>query len=170
MIAYKLITRTEIQQYKQISNSIHDDKLEQIILEAQFNDLRPLIGEAFYYKMISEVEDSSTDYDDLLDGGIYTYNSVDHTNVGLKAVLSSYIYARVNMFGDVINTPFGNVIKQNENSTNIDTSTKKTFYQMNRNEGFNLWQNVHKFLVRTSFAGYQGCRTQKNTFKISKIG
>lgn len=170
MITTKLIIREEIQQYKQISKSIHNDKLNQLILEAQYNDLRPLLGDNFYLKMLDEIEDGSIVYNELLDGSVYNYNSIDYKNVGLKAVLSSYIYARLMMFGDVINTPFGNVIKENDSSSKPDTSVKKTFYQMNRNEAYNLWLNVERFMVRTSFTGYKSCRKNKNTFKISKAG
>lgn len=121
--------------------------------------------------MIDEINEGSLDYEDLLDGGTYDYKGVTYTNVGLKAVLASYVYARLIMFGDVINTPFGSVNKlNNETSKPVDLTTRKTFYQLNRNEAYNLWLNVERYMARTSFTGYNTCRKNKNTFKISKAG
>lgn len=172
MITTKLITRAEIQQYKQLSNSIHDDKLNQIIVESQFTDLQPLLGERLFNDIQKEVEATNNTYDDLLDGGIYTYKGVTYTNVGLKAVLASYIYARYAMFGDVLDNPFGMTQKLNVNESKpIDYATKKTFFNMNQNEAYNLWLNVEKFLIRTNVELFKGCQKQRpNTFKIGKVG
>ena len=75
-----LITKAEIQQYKQLSNSINQSKLEQIIKEAQFNDLRPLLGERLYNDVMTKVEASSTDYDDLMNGSVYEFGGITYTN------------------------------------------------------------------------------------------
>ncbi len=162
------ITLAGIQLYKQVSNSVYKDKLNQIILETQFEDIQPLLGETFFYTIDSNIEN----YNDLLNGSSYTYNGVTYVNVGLKAVLANYIYARLAMFGDVIDNPFGMTTKLNVNESKpIDLATKKTFYNSNRQYAYNLWLNVEKFIVRTNLAGYNsGCTTKPNTFKISKIG
>lgn len=162
------ITLAGIQQFKQVSNSVYKDKLNQIILETQFEDIQPLIGEDFFYKIDSDL----VGYTDLLDGSTYEYNGVTYVNVGLKAVLANYIYARLAMFGDVIDNPFGMTTKLNVNESKpIDLATKKTFYNSNRQYAYNLWLNVEKFMVRTKLVGYNsGCTTKPNTFKISRIG
>lgn len=167
-----LLTRTQIQEYKQISNSIHNDKLNQIIGEAQFHDLLPLLGERLYYAILTDVEDVGGVYDDLLDGGTYEYQGITYTNVGLRRVLASYVYARYAMFGDVIDNPFGMTQKLNVNESKpIDYSTKKTFYQMNQNEAFNYWLNVEKYLTRTGETLYTNCGvTRPKSFKITKAG
>jgi hypothetical protein len=173
-ITTKIITRQQIQQYKQISNSIYDDKLNQIILEAQFNDLMPLLGERFFNDILEKVEASSAIYDDLLDGGLYEYQGITYTNYGLRGVLANYAYARYTMFGDVIDNPFGQTQKFNVNESKpIDIGTKKTFYQMNRDIAYNYWLNVYAYLNRTAtdYPLWNQCIThQRNTFKISKIG
>ena len=166
MITTKLITRSEIQQYKQISNSIHNDKLNQIIIESQFEDLMPLLGE----RLFNDILNDAASYTDLLDGGTYTYQTITYTNVGLKAVLANYVYARYAMSGDVLDNPFGMTTKLNDTSQPISLETKKTFYNANRNTAFNLWLNVEKYLIRTEEPLFNGCITRPNTFKISKIG
>lgn len=165
-----LISRQEIQQYKQISNRINDDKLNQIILETQFDDILPLLGE----RLFNDVLSNTANYTDLLDGSTYDYNGITYTNYGLKSVIANYFYARYTMFGDVIDNPFGMTTKLNPNeSKQIDYSTKKTFYQANRNTAYNYWLNVERFILRTKIPLYKGCEQINNnnsTFKISRIG
>lgn len=168
MITTPIITRAEIQQYKQLSNSINNDKLNELILQAQMVDLLPLMGERLYYHLL----DNLIDYNDLLNGLTYDYNGITYTNVGLKAVLAHYVYARYAMFGDIIDTAFGLKAKiNNDVSERIDTSYKKTLYENNCNYAFNLWLNVEHYLIRTNNELYKcsGIFKPKN-FKMSRIG
>lgn len=168
MITTQLITRAEIQQYKQLSNSINNDKLNELILQSQMVDLLPLLGERLYYDLL----DNIAGYTDLLEGSTYTFQSVTYTNVGLKAVLAHYIYARYAMFGDIIDTAFGLKTKiNNDVSERIDTGYKKTLYESNCNYAFNLWLNVENYLIRTNNELYKcsGIFKPKN-FKMSRIG
>lgn len=168
MITTKLITRTEIQQYKQISKSIFDDKLNELILDTQFNDLQPLIGE----RLFNEILNNPTSYTDLLNGGTYEYGGITYQNYGLKAVLAYYIYARYAMFGDLIDNPFGITSKLNVNESKpIDYAFKKNLYQTNRESAYNVWLNVERFLIRTNEHLYRCNLGQaKGTIRISKIG
>ena len=168
MTTTKLITRTEIQQYKQISKSIFDDKLNDLIIDAQFNDLQPLIGERLFNAILDDV----ATYSELLDGGTYEYQGITYTNYGLKAVLAHYVYARYAMFGDLIDNPFGITSKINVNESKpIDYAFKKNLYANNRATAYNYWLNVERFLIRTNEPLFT-CLTGKasGTFKISKIG
>jgi hypothetical protein len=173
-ISTKIISRQQIQIYKQLSKSVYDDKLNQIILETQFQDLRPLLGERFFNDILNKVEASSTDYDDLLDGNTYTYQGITYTNYGLRCVLSNYIYARYTIFGDIIDNSFGQSIKMNVNESQpVSASIKKSLYQMNRDLAYNYWLNVRDYIVRnnTTYDLYNDCYTSTNkTFKLSKIG
>lgn len=162
-----LITKEELQQYKQFSNSINTKKLEQIILEAQFNDLRPLLGERLYNDLMTNTDN----YTDLLDGSVYEFGGITYTNYGLKAVLSNYVYARYAMFGDVIDNPFGMTTKLNvSESKPLDISAKKTFYAYNQKMAFNYWTNVESFLIRTKVTLYNSCSRQNKPFRLRKIG
>ena len=174
-ITTKWITRTQIAEYKQISKSVYDDKLNQIILEAQFNDLMPLLGEQFFNDIAAKIEASSTDYDDLLNGGLYTYQGVTYTNYGLRGVLANYVYARYAMFGDVIDNTFGMTNKLNATESQpISMSAKQTIYQMNQDIAFNYCINVRNFLFRNSIdypLFRQACgTTNRNKVKIHRIG
>jgi hypothetical protein len=173
-ITTKIITRQQIQLYKQISSSIYDAKLNQIILETQFQDLRPLIGERFFNDILQKESESSNIYDDLLDGNTYVYQGITYSNYGLRCVLANYIYARYTMFGDVIDNSFGQTLKLNGNESQpLSGSLKKSLYQMNRDLAYNYWLNVRDFIIRNNndFLLYNDCYTSDNkTFKLSKIG
>jgi len=170
-ISNTIISRQQIQIYKQISSSVYDDKLNQIILEAQFQDLRPLLGERFFNDILQSTSGTSND---LLDGSTYTYNTITYQNYGLRCVLSNFIYARYTMFGDVIDNSFGQTIKLNPNqSMPISLATKKSLYQMNRDLAYNYWLNVRDYIIRniSDYPLYNDCLVSNNkTFKLTKIG
>ena len=169
-ITTKLISRAQIQQYKQLSSSGYDAKLDQITLDAQFIDLRPLLGERLYNDILIKVEAGSTEYDDLLNGSTYDYQGITYSNYGLRVVLANYIYARWIMEGDVTDNPFGATRKLNQGlSEPISFQTKKQLDTLNKNSAYNYWLNVRAFIARTELPLYNICHTQKNTFKISKI-
>ena len=83
MIAQTLIiNRQQIESYNiQLSQSIYDNKLNQLIQEAQFNDLRPLLGTRFYNDILKKISVSDTTYDDLLNGSEYEYMNETYFNI-----------------------------------------------------------------------------------------
>ena len=167
MIQTLLINRAKIAEYKQISKSVFDDVLNSHIRDAQFDDVKPLIGERLYNAIVADQTAHAT----LLNGGTYTYNGITYINQGLKSVIVYYTYARYMMFGDVVDTPFSLVNKLNQGeSQRVDYATKKSLYQINQNSAFNLWLSVRDYLIRTNYALYENCLTAQNkTFNFSKI-
>lgn len=168
MLQNKLIDREGIRVYKQISKTVvNDDRLNDIIILTQIDDIRPLLGE----ELFNDIINNASNYTDLLDGGAYDYNGKTYQNYGLKAVLAYYVYARYAMFGAQIDTPFGLVEKLGGNeSERVDTSFKKTMYQTNRQSAFNIWLNVNDYLIRNNVSLFGSCgRRTKGNFKFRKI-
>jgi hypothetical protein len=168
MIQNKLVTRTDIALYKQISKTVYDDVLNAIIIDAQFQDVAPLLGE----RLFNDVMTNSGSYTDLLDGSTYVYNGITYTNYGLKAVISYYVYARYVYYGSNIDTPFSIVNKlEGSNSQPISEKSKKDLYILNRDSAYKIWGSVDNFLRRTKVELYtDSCKTKpNNTFKIRKI-
>jgi len=173
MLSTKLITRSDIALYKQISQTVYDDVLNAVIIEAQIQDLAPLLGERLFNDLLI----NTVDYNDLLDGGTYTYKGILYSNYGLKAVLSYYTYARYQMFGGVIDTPFSQIEKlEGAESRPTSETTKKALYQMNRDSAFNVWKSVENYLIRTNnelfrinYLGINQRPTEKSNITISKI-
>jgi len=173
MLSTKWINRTDVALYKQISATVYDDVFNSITIEAQIQDLAPLLGE----RLFNDINNNIEDYNELLDGGTYTYNDILYTNYGLKAVLSYYFYARYQMFGGVIDTPFSQIEKlEGAESRPTSENTKKALYQMNRDSAFNVWKSVENYLIRTKNELY-GVNTlginhkpiEKNNISLSKI-
>lgn len=163
-----LITLSEVQQYKQVSNSINTAKFNEIVLQVQQNELYPLLGEDLYW----DLQNNTANYADLLDGGTYDYQGKTYQNVGLKAVLSNYWYAYHSYYGDQVDTAFGLREKLNNDvSKQVDFKMKKTLFEHNCKYAYNLWLNVERFLERTNEPLYK-CRAKykNNHFIISKIG
>lgn len=129
-------------------------------------DLAPLLGEELYSKIIA----SPSNYEDLLRGGIYIYDSIEYTNYGLKMALSFFTYARYVMFSSYIDTPFSIVEKINNDSRPADLLVKKTIYNNNRESAFTVWHNVRNYLTR-NHPDFNLCnlRMASQGFRISKI-
>tara|TARA_R100001530_G_scaffold115535_1_gene82479 strand:- start:789 stop:1316 length:528 start_codon:yes stop_codon:yes gene_type:complete len=175
MIAQTLIiNRQQIESYNiQLSQSIYDNKLNQLIQEAQFNDLRPLLGTRFYNDILKKISVSDTTYDDLLNGSEYEYMNETYFNYGLRIVLSYYTFARWSMFGDITDTPFGQTKRTNtELETPLTIAEKKQAYNNNQNIAWNYWLSVKDFLNRNykDYELYDTCLRQKPKFKLYKLG
>lgn len=167
----KLITRDDIAIYRQISDTVYNDVLNQHITDAQFSDLQPLMGMEFYNDLIRNYTDAN--YVTLLDGGTYEYNGITYTNVGVKAVLVHYAYGRYVMFGSQIDTPFSFVEKTNQDSQRVSTEAKKVTAKMNQQVAYSYWENVQLFLERNSsdYPLYESnCINKNRSFRISRIG
>lgn len=147
MLSTKWANRADVSLYKQISKTVYDDVFDPIMIETQLQDIAPLLGE----RLFNDINNNIENYDDLLNGGTYEYNSITYSNYGLKAVLSYYFYARYQMFGGIIDTPFS-IVEKLEGSESRPTTdkTKKDLYQMNRDSAFNIWRSVENYLIRTN--------------------
>lgn len=166
MLYQPLITRNDIAKYRQISKSANDAKLNEMTLDAQLLDLQPLLGESFYNKIMA----NPSEFEELLNGGIYDVDSISYTNYGLKMVLAYFTYARVIMFSSIIDTPYSVVEKLNDTSRPADASSKKTIYSLNRDAAFQIWENVKKYLSRTHSSDFNHCQhTSVNGLRFKKI-
>lgn len=162
-----LITRSDIAQYRQVSKTPNDDKLNEMIIDAQMLDVAPLLGEKLFNKIMA----SPSDYTTLMSGGTYVKDGVTYTNYGLKIVIVYFAYARYVMLGSAIDTPYSMVEKLNENSRPVDTTSKKSIYTINRDAAFQLWENVRNYLIRTENADFGHCNTteQRKGMRLTKI-
>ncbi len=175
MLNTKIITRAEIQQYKQLSDSGNDAKLNQVIIESQLSDIKPLLGERLFNAVLKDVRDATntngSTYTALLNGGDYTVSGTERFNPGLKSVLANHVYGRTIMWGDVVDNPFGASFKINpQSSERIDMATKKSFYNENKNFAYNLWVDVRKFLILTEEPLFYKCQEPVKQIKLNKIG
>lgn len=167
-----LINRTDISEWKQVSQTVHDKVLNQFIFDAQFQDIQRLLGVEFFNDLMRNYD--SAIYQSLLNESDYTYNSVTYSMVGLKSVIVHYAYARYVLLGHNTDTPFGMVVKGTDNSTQTTEGNKKTIHKINQEMGFNLWENVLDYINR-NISDYplfrnSDCGIRTGGFRISKIG
>ncbi len=161
-----LITRSDIAQYRQIAKSPNNEKLNEMILDAQMQDLAPLLGEKLYNKLLA----SPQEYIELLDGGTYEHKGETCTNYGLKMALSYFAYARYMMFSSVTDTPYSVVEKLNPDSRPADASAKKAIYTLNRDNAFKIWDNVKNYLIRTNNPDFKCTGNTPQRLRFTKIG
>ncbi len=164
----RLITKSDIYKHRQISKSVKEIIINQFIDDAQISDLNPLLGNKFYYSILAEPEK----YSELLNGCQYDYDGVTISMVGLKKVLSLFTYARYIMHGSQIDTPFGYVEKQTQDSTPVSRTNKKEIYTMSRQTAMQYWQQVKTYLnIHASDYPHWNCLASKSkrTFKLNKI-
>ncbi len=167
----QLITRTDISDYVQISDTVYDNVLNEHINNAQFIDVQKLMGADFFNDLIRNPTDAN--YVSLLDEGDYIHKGTTYTNYGLRAVIVYYTNSRYKLSGSQTDTPFGLVEKVTSDSTPVADSSKKTAHKMNQQIAYNYWENVRLFLDRNSDdypLWRDSCVTQRSTFRISKIG
>lgn len=166
----QIINRTDLQKYFQIADSCNDAKLKQTIRESLITDLKPLLGRDFFYAVTTTPES----HGDILNAKSGTSDNIQYDHVGLKEVLCYFVYARLLMFGDVINNPFGftRKLSQNNVSEKIDLPTRRALNTNYRDIAFNLWVEVRFYMNLVDYSTYVDCETQPTKagkFKITKI-
>ena len=156
----RLISLTDIQKHRAISQSVELLNINQFIDDAQVGDLRPLLGEKMYFDLLN----NSSNYTELLDETDYTHDGVTYTSPGLK-VLSYYAYARYIMHGSATDTPFGFVQKGYQEEIQIDRSGRREMYKATQQLAAQYWSQVEIYLNR-NFDKYplwgEGCSREKN--------
>lgn len=162
-----LISKTDFATYNRKISQSDFINVDQFITDAEFVDIKELLGMDMYFDLQRNTLTPANQ--SLLNGGTYTYNGVSYTNVGLKAVIVHYAYARFILHADNISTPFGLVNKNSPDSTAVPYQQKKAIYTMNRQIAYDYWDNVRIFIERniTDYPLYKYLKTRK--FKISKI-
>jgi hypothetical protein len=168
----RLINRTDISEYRQISDSVNDKVLNPQIDDAQFLDVQKLLGERFYNDLI--INSATTANAALLSGGVYNYNGITYTNHGLKAVIIRYAYARYILFGSFIDSPFSLVEKlSSQDSQAVSSTDKKNISKSNQQAAFVYWENVKLFLDRNA-GDYplwrNSCAAVSRGFRVSRVG
>lgn len=115
-----LITIDDIREYRPVS-MLDAKRVDPYILEAQENDLRPVLGDALYFDFLANID--TTKYRDLLNGKTYTINSNSVDFPGIKPMLCYYSLARIVINNPLNITSYGVVQKTVNESQPVDSST-----------------------------------------------
>lgn len=142
-----LITKSDFETIGiQLPKNLEEDQLRRSIIEAQEFDLKPALGDTFYFDLVNNV--TVDKYQSLLNGEInYVYETYNYWFTGgVKAALCYYTYARYLPYAGKKNTEFGMVQKTNPYSEQV--STQQMQIQMNdaRSAAIGYMANVTKYL------------------------
>jgi hypothetical protein len=122
-----LITKADIQTYRPTAQ-LDDARIKPYILEAQRMDLKPVLNEAFYYAFVNDFNSltglmTTPEYEFLLSGGTYTYNSQTIQFDGIRPMLCYYALKRFVVNNPVHITRMGITTKNTDQSDPTDLKT-----------------------------------------------
>lgn len=164
-----LINKTDISVFRQVSKSVADAKINPFIADAQTLDLLPLLGEKLYFDLLA----NPTNYIDLINPKIYTFDNQNIESPGIKIILCHFAYARYIMHGSQTDTPFGMVEKSYQDGNNVSRIDKKEIYKQTQQTATQYWSQVKSYLIRNEILyplWRQSCNlTQKRTFRLNHI-
>lgn len=146
-----IITSQDIRDLKpRFSVNISDDKLtNQMIIDAQRMDLRPIIGEAFYYEVYTAANVSPvvSPYSELLDGTTYTNsNGLTVQFYGLKVAIVNYAFARCLENINLFYTRAGAKYKNTDTSERISSSELASWVNAARSQAIAYMNDVEEYL------------------------
>jgi hypothetical protein len=175
-----LITINDIRARKSISLNVNEvAQLTPQILEAQDFDLRPFMGDEFYFALVDDIKASPslTVYADLWNGCTYTFGGRQYTQEGLKTYLVYASYARYVANASTIATATGLVGKNNQYSEPVTDKTIARITEQTRSGSQVYLNRVTDFLNRnrTDYPLWRvtGCEREtpyRAGIKIRQIG
>mgnify|MGYP003673376499 CR=1 FL=1 len=163
-----LITLSDITAKKDVSTHL-GGVATQLIEEAELVDLKPLLGEKFYYDVVTNKNEAG--FSILMNGGNYTYDGFDYSCPGLKRVLIEFAYGKIVFFGNQKSTPFGNVVKTYQDGQVSDRGASKERYTESSKVAMALWNDVKLYLDRVDLFDNWNCAVSKTSrgFKLTHI-
>jgi len=150
-----LITPAALQQYEDIAANIKPERIKAFILKAQELDLKPFLGYALYYDLITHLEDDGNikddapqHYKDLLNGCEYL-DELGYLVLyqGLHPVLAYFAFARFIEADAVHYTPTGPVTKRYENADALPAKDIVKLVQQQRSTANAYANETERFLI-----------------------
>jgi hypothetical protein len=169
-----LITLNDIKQLRPTAE-LDGVRWEPYCLEAQDQDLRPILGDGLYYDFMNEVFDTGGDmyssYQSLLNGVAYTLNGQTVYYDGLKPMLIYFTLARFVQNNPIHITRFGVVTKVVAQSQTVDPQILRQLVNELRSNALTYKNQTDTYLLQNSstYTLYNGNDTyQKTSFNFFK--
>lgn len=141
------LLKSDFQNVRQIATSCDFDDL-QIYIEERQLDMIGLLGGPFYLDVVTNQDDPT--YSDLMNGSNFTYECGGKTytkqHFGLKRVLLHYVYGAYIFRRSIVDTPFGAVRKQAQNSIPVDLDTLESLDKENRRMAYQYWEMTRDYI------------------------
>lgn len=108
---------------------VSTEKLMAYITEAEQLNIKPVLGDELFLKLLDDNEQNDEKVKILLNGGTYRDERDKlHSFLGLKVALSYFVYAQNLMSGDIESTRYGSMMKNGEFSTHISSKERSDAY------------------------------------------
>lgn len=164
-----LITKADILEFYPIGKNINSERVDPHIIRAQQSELKSFLGDALYYDVVTNP--ATVPNAKLLNGGEYTNDTHTIFFSGVKALLASWAYARIEKKNSVFVTRGGNVKKETEESiqmTNNEIDAEKSSAE---SEAIRLQKEVWVFLDtnRTTYPLFETFVTGQNRPKKTSM-
>lgn len=143
----RLISLSDID-IRYMTAGVSSSHFDPYIKEAEELDIRPFLGDALYYALVSDVASSpiSTKYNELLNGGTYTYSGETIEFKGIKMALQYYAYARYLANHEVVNTKSGQRTKTEEFSSVPSAGATQRRIDQAKSAGREYLESAKRFL------------------------
>lgn len=140
-----LITKADFLPYVDIPANVDaTKKLNMHIEHAQSFDLRPLLGDLFFYDLLKNSTDEK--YQDLLNGKSYQVDGIEISFGGIKPVIVHFATARLVPDISFQITPSGMFSKRNELSDPVDPREISRQVKNYESLAIGYWQQAISFL------------------------
>ena len=169
-----IITLQDIKQLRPTAE-LDGERWEPFALEAQDQDLRPILGDGLFYDFMTKWYNTGdamySNYQNLLNGTNYTYNGETIYFDGLKPMMVYYTLARFVQNNPVNSTRYGVVTKLVNQSQPVDAQVLRQVVNELKSSAQTYKNQVDLFLNQnqTTYPLYIGSNSNINTsFKMFK--
>lgn len=157
-MAKKIILKlADIQVYSDVSDNFNPDRLARFATRAQETQLRELLDDALYNKLINDLDASGVPqtqkYIDLVDGKEYTYDGETVEYFGLKPFLTFHWLGLNIREGDIYMSDYGSINFDDNPQDNMTKVSQKTIDRANSSyiqEAISYRNNITRFLNENS--------------------
>jgi hypothetical protein len=171
-----ILTATEIKSYKDIGNKIDENKINPIIEQAQLTELKPVLGDRFYFHMLNNLNNPI--YQPLLNGCSFVFADITYQHDGIKALLSDYFMAKYVLQVNTNFTPFGATNKAPQDGELADRNSLKDISTQQLQLAGARWEIIKMYLNSSTLIfpewhnniyGSAAAVATERTFKFRKI-
>ena len=174
MVKRVLITLEDLKQLRPTAE-LDGLRWEPFCLEAQDQELRPVLGDGLYYDLMNEFQDTGDDmyasYQSLINGVAYTLNGQTVYFDGLKPFIGYLTLARLVQNNPVNITRFGVVTKVVTQSQPVDAQVLRQVVNELKSNAMTYKNQIDTYLLQnqTTFTLYIGSDTSQTTsFRMFK--
>jgi len=155
-----LITKEDIQVSRGTVLDVDSSILFPFIDKAHTEDLRSLLGNDVYFKIMSDQDN----YSYLIHGCSFECNGIDYIHEGLKEVLCNLSYARFIIHGSFHVTSFGFVEKYNQDSKPVPKERRRDIKTMSLQSANSAFELVKKYMKSQGIISCESVSNKRKRF------